>query len=329
MLHKNWLVLLQVSVVLFIILALPRTGNSVLAVGPCVPLSLACRTDCGLPHRCISDGCGGQTCCPPTTACVPTSKELACVDSDGGSYPNVLGHVTISAPALPQTLNDTCMSLKVTSTTSQWIIQSPGTHVAEKTCVNTATGAYADSVIACPFGCANGACNSTAPTATPTPLSTNRPTPTPPQRTCGLDGECPVGYKCYQPTSTCPKGTLCTQEIRAPYCVPINCNPPCKDGSTCVEQEASKCPPGAYCPIKVIDPICVLNTPIPTPKNMCALHPQGDANCDNVVNGADFEVYKIFMIGKGYIDAKYSADFNTDGKVNMIDYEIWRNTFYK
>lgn len=163
----------------------------------------------------------------------------------------------------------------------------------------------------------------------PRPTSSPLPTPTPPQRTCGPDADCPVGYRCYQPSSTCPRGTLCTQVIQAPYCVPTNCNPPCRVGSTCIEQAASNCPPGAYCLIRVIDPICVPNTPIPTPKNMCTLRPQGDANCDNVVNGADFDVYKTFMLGKGYTDSTYSADFNTDGKVNMIDYEIWRNTFYK
>jgi hypothetical protein len=35
------------------------------------------------------------------------------------------------------------------------------------------------------------------------------------------------------------------------------------------------------------------------------------------------------MKGLNYAVAYYSADFNKDAKVDMLDYEIWRNSFLK
>lgn len=191
----------------------------------CTPRTLDCSNACGKPRSCISDGCGGQSCCAATAPCLPTVPP-ACVDSDGGSAPNVAGKVTISAPALPQVLNDSCMVLKTTqngsATTTQWIIQATGTHVGEKTCTNTTTGAYADSVIACANGCIDGACS--------------------------------------------------------------------------------------------------------TVVNPCPKRPQGDANCDQSINDADFIVIKSAMKGLKYAALNHSADFNNNGKVDLVDYEIWRNT---
>lgn len=191
----------------------------------CEPRTLDCSNTCGQPNRCASNGCGGQSCCAATAPCPPTVPP-ACVDSDGGSAPNVAGKVTISAPALPQVLNDSCMVLKTTqnggTTTTQWIIQATGTHVGEKTCTNTVTGAYADSVIACANGCIDGACS--------------------------------------------------------------------------------------------------------TVVNPCPKRPQGDANCDQSINDADFEVIKSAMRGLRYAALNHSADFNNNGRVDLVDYEIWRNT---
>lgn len=198
------------------------------SVCTCVPLKLKCSTACGVKKTCKADGCGGKVCCPSTAACGP----VACVDSDGGSAPNVSGKVTISAPALPQVLEDSCMYLKVQtnadgSQTSQWIKQATGTHVGEKTCTNTTTGAYADTVLVCPMGCTNGACNLTSPTATP--------------------------------------------------------------------------------------PVC--------------RRPEGDANCDGTINGADYDILKSKLNGNAYTCTNCNADFNNDSIVDVRDYEIWRNSF--
>jgi hypothetical protein len=162
-----------------------------------------------------------MSCCPATATCPPV---VACVDSDGGSFPNVFGKVTISAPALPQVLEDSCLVLVTNGGSSGWVKQAMGTHVGEKTCANVATGAYTDTVIACPNGCVNGACNTTV--------------------------------------------------------------------------------------------------------NPCPKRPQGDANCDQSINEGDFAVIKLKMQGGTYAATNHSADFNSDGKVNLVDYEIWRNTVY-
>jgi len=58
----------------------------------------------------------------------------------------------------------------------------------------------------------------------------------------------------------------------------------------------------------------------------CPKRPQGDANCDQTINDADFQIFKSAMKGMAYAAQNYSADFNSDNKVNLLDYEIWRNT---
>lgn len=235
----------------------------------CVPIQLKCVTTCGYKGTCMANGCGGTVCCPATGACGPTSTpQIACVDSDGGNVPGISGRVTISAPALAQVLLDSCMILNVqtsgNTTSSQWVKQSTGTHVAEKTCTNTTTGAYADSIVACPYECNNGACNTT-----PVFCGAGRP-------------PCPTGQECYQPPMPpCTQGG-CIQSMPARYCRPLAC-----------------------------------------PKR-----PQGDANCDQAINNADYDVYKSFLRGLGDDpNPNYSTDFNTDGKTNLVDYEIWRSNF--
>lgn len=102
---------------------------------------------------------------------------------------------------------------------------------------------------------------------------------------------CPENYYCYQPPMpSCPVGAMCAQVMPRPYCMP----------------------------------------------NPCLLRPKGDANCDQVVNTLDYDVFKSQLASLGNtlrtdidLSQKVSADFNSDGKVNLQDYEIWRNTFLK
>lgn len=57
----------------------------------------------------------------------------------------------------------------------------------------------------------------------------------------------------------------------------------------------------------------------------CALHSSGDANCDDIVNMTDFEVFRKEFIGTL---ATKTSDFNTDSAVNTIDFELWRRGFF-
>lgn len=56
----------------------------------------------------------------------------------------------------------------------------------------------------------------------------------------------------------------------------------------------------------------------------CSQKSNGDANCDNKIDLADFEVFRKEYLG---ISSAKSADFNADGKINLIDFEIWRRSF--
>ncbi len=210
---------------------------------------------------------------PPRPTATPV---IACIDSDGGSIPNTYGEVTIKAPAPPQVLKDTCLTLQVTnnadgSSTSRWMNGTIGTHVGEKTCVNVATGIYSDSVLACQYGCTNGACNLTQPSPTPVIY-------------CGVNQSCPSGYMCVQPPMpTCRPGLACKQIMPRMYCVP----------------------------------------------DTCTLRSKGDANCDQAVNDADYAIWKSAFQGIRYSANTHSADFNKDGSVTIVDFEIWRATRHK
>ncbi|MCX6732732.1 MAG: dockerin type I repeat-containing protein [Candidatus Roizmanbacteria bacterium] len=74
---------------------------------------------------------------------------------------------------------------------------------------------------------------------------------------------------------------------------------------------------------------------VPTPTPDCSLlRPKGDANCDQVVNSLDFDIFKsqLQLLGNSVVvdsNPKSNADFNNDKKVNTEDFEIWRNTFLK
>lgn len=142
----------------------PRTdivGTYLVAAKPtpvCERLHMMCKRSCGEPTRCASDGCGGQVCCNATEPCAP-----ACIDSDGGANPDVAGSVTVGYPATPGVYPDRCVGLNPmnTSATPEYIAQTAGTHVEEKTCANVATGQVSSSVIRCVNGCVNGACSAT------------------------------------------------------------------------------------------------------------------------------------------------------------------------
>lgn len=208
---------------------------------------------------------------PPPPTLTPTPG-VTCTDSDGGSFPNVFGKTTIKYPTVTSVQNDECMTLSTIknadgTATTRWVVGSVGTHVAEKTC-------YADTAIQCPFGCSNGACNQTLPSATPIIYCNSNP----------KAQTCPNGYVCIQPSMPpCPEGRMCKQEMPQMQCVIDN----------------------------------------------CPIRSKGDANCDQAVNDADYPIWKTALQGIRYFIDTHSADFNKDGSVTIVDFEIWRATMHK
>lgn len=230
---------------------------------------------------CISGVCR-QICTEPPPQITQPGRVIAppaCVDSDNGSYPEMYGVVTISSPALPEVKNDNCLTNKVTvngvETTSQWVSGTTGTHVSEKTCVNTVTGVAASTVISCQNGCENGACKTSiapnTPIPTKAPIPTITPIPTIPVIRCNSNGICPSGLMCVS--------LMC---VRAPTITAAS----------------------------------------------CTLRPQGDANCDQLFNDTDLgELRK--KLNNLPLALNNKVDFNSDSKVDLVDYEIWRNSAYK
>ncbi len=56
-------------------------------------------------------------------------------------------------------------------------------------------------------------------------------------------------------------------------------------------------------------------------KQKCTLKSKGDANCDDKVNKQDFVIWLSEYQNK---QSTSMADFNSDGKITLVDYEIWR-----
>ena len=73
-----------------------------------------------------------------------------------------------------------------------------------------------------------------------------------------------------------------------------------------------------------------LPTATPTTSVRCALHPEGDANCDNAINNFDFVCWRFEYIDKvrDTDNCERGADFNSVGGVDLIDYVIWKLNNY-
>ncbi len=61
-----------------------------------------------------------------------------------------------------------------------------------------------------------------------------------------------------------------------------------------------------------------------SPSNACPLQADGDANCDGKINLNDFERFRQEFTG---ILTTNTSDFSGDGKVTLIDFEEWRRNF--
>jgi len=68
--------------------------------------------------------------------------------------------------------------------------------------------------------------------------------------------------------------------------------------------------------------IAPTSAPTATPAVPCPFKSQGDANCDGKIdNGEDYNIWKYEFTGK---TNQRQADFDHNGRVNLVDFEIWR-----
>lgn len=71
-----------------------------------------------------------------------------------------------------------------------------------------------------------------------------------------------------------------------------------------------------------------VTAPTPTSAPTCPLKSQGDANCDGVVNSADYDIWKIeFLTAPNAEIVATLADFNNDHVVNLLDFNIWKTKY--
>lgn len=61
-----------------------------------------------------------------------------------------------------------------------------------------------------------------------------------------------------------------------------------------------------------------------TPGGSCSLHSRGDADCNNIINIVDFEVFRKEYAG--LLNTKQS-DFDNNGNVSIADFEIFRKGY--
>jgi hypothetical protein len=77
--------------------------------------------------------------------------------------------------------------------------------------------------------------------------------------------------------------------------------------------------------------ICFYSTGSVTPTVPVCAKNTGDADCQNGVNMTDYNIWKCEYLNNGTCPnpaSNKTADFNGSGTVDLVDFEIWRNTYY-
>ena len=68
----------------------------------------------------------------------------------------------------------------------------------------------------------------------------------------------------------------------------------------------------------------------------CDTKYRGDTNCDGNINDDDYKIFKCEFLNQGRCSdtsivsqpTDKSSDFNSDQKVDLIDFEIWRKNYF-
>lgn len=150
------------------------------------------------------------------------------------------------------------------------------------------------------------------------------PNETPTKIYCKNDDNCSDGEICYQPPMPrCGEGKAgeekaCVQVMPTKYCV--------------LRVTPSRPTPTPRYDCRDIQPQCLVapcptmtvctELPIPTPT--VYVDKSGDANGDGKVNLVDFDIWKKEYL-KIYITKK--ADFDKNGSVNLVDFSIWKRGY--
>lgn len=78
----------------------------------------------------------------------------------------------------------------------------------------------------------------------------------------------------------------------------------------------------------------IQNSPTPTPFPYCYLKSKGDADCDNRittadgVNDAKTGIWQVEFVSElNGITTQKKSDFNNDGIINIVDFNIWKTNF--
>ncbi|MCJ7741050.1 hypothetical protein MUP32_07115 [Candidatus Microgenomates bacterium] len=173
------------------------------------------------------------------------------------------------------------------------------------------------------------------PTLTPTPSSTNTPTPTKtptltPTRTPTPTPYCQCDLWAVVDDHCAPKFASCTAKYTCDCLNQLPTVTPTPSGSITLTPTPTNTNISVT-PTPTI-PVNITMTPSPTPDetcSRCAKKDRGDADCNGVIDDADYTIWKSdFLTGARFIangcPAPDTADFNRDGKVDLQDFEIWR-----
>lgn len=181
------------------------------------------------------------------------------------------------------------------------------------------------------------------PSATPLPTLTPIPTDTPIPTVTPIPTEIPTAapIPTDMPTIT-PIPTNTPIQTATPTATPPSTSPICVQPPLCVNASPPcplNTPPSGWCPVTPIPTIIPTATPIveptsppasittqPSPTSSCPRKGEGDANCDGKVDLLDFEIWRKELNGEA---TTKDSDFDSSGKVNLVDFEIWRKEFLK